>query len=369
MSLSSDIKRIMEIFNAAKENPVSYREFEKAPLTSPETSYEREVPEDRGKSPESVFGKGHPDRRTTLFFVPSLRPRKPFRPVEAGPPGEPSAPGQGERWPALEAALSELVPVLAGARQEWPLLLFTGLSGGGGRSTLASVLSVVSARQGRPCLLIDLNETNIFQYLLMPFRREEFVRVGRTWTLYSYEPTQTPMIVVRPDLGERPGEEEAGFLERLRDEITDQASGILTVSGGPTPLLLVDAPPFSRQGLYEASLLSSLILSPVRPDLPSLVSIREMEKSFEAFEREQARYCERFYLLNRFQRDNPLHNDIYGIFRQILSRRLCPFVIPEDPAVELSLAKGASFLDTFPETPAATSMEEVSRWIVSRLER
>lgn len=367
MSLPPDIQRIIDIFNAAREKPVPYREFSRPPLHSPDTTFDREPPEPSGKAPapESAFAPHHPGIQPSnapLFFAQSLRAKKVFRPAETGE--------TGQGWPALEAALSELVPAIPAVREKWPVLLFTGMAGGTGRSTLASAFSVANARQGRPCVLIDLNGTDIFQYLLMPFRREEFVRVGRTWTLYTYEPTRTPMIVVRPEPGERTFEEEEdGALSRLRDDIVDQASAILTASGGPSPLLLVDAPPLSRQRLYEASLFTSLILSPVKPDLPSLISVKELEKSFEMFEREQARYCERYYLLNRFVQDSPLHQDIYGIFRQILSRRLCPFVIPEDPSVELSLAKGASFLDGFPESPAASSMAEASRWIEKKMER
>ena len=364
MSFSSDIKRIMEIFDAAKNHPVAYREFEKPPLRAPDTSFDRDAPESSRKTPESVFDlPNRPEARPNLFFIPSHRPQKGSRPFPAAQNGQ-----TREQWPALEAALLELVPAISGAPADWPVLLFTGMAGGCGRSTLLAGLSIMTARQGRPCLLIDLNETNLFPYLLMEFRKEEFIRVGRTWTLYTYEPTATSMIVVRPEPGESALEEnEAGALSRLKDEIVDQAAGLLPPSATRTPLVLVDSPPMTRQRLYEASLFSSLILSPVKPDLPSLISIKEMEKDFESFEREQARYCERFYVLNRFVAEHPLHQDIFGIFRQILSRRLCPVVIPEDPTVELALAKGASLMDAFSTSPAATSIAEAATWIGSKL--
>lgn len=365
MSGSSDIKRIMEIFNAARGNAAPYREFERAPLRSPDTSFDRETPEGlrNPPAPEAVFDLPSPGPpEPNLFSVGSLRSRNVFRPAE------PRAPREG--WPALDAALSDLTPAVPAIPAPWPVILFAGMAGGSGRSTLASIVSLTYARQGRPSVLIDLNETNLFQYLLMEFKREEFVRVGRTWTLYTYEPTATSLIVVRPDPFLSGLEEENDrALSRLKDEIVEQASAILPPSGGRPPLLLIDAPPLTRARLSEAALLSSLVVSPIKPDLPSLISIKELEKTFEACEREQGRYCERYYLLNRFISDHPLHQDIYGIFRQILSRRLCPFVIPEDPQVELALAKGASLLDAFSESPAATSLDEAARWIATRLGR
>ncbi len=83
-------------------------------------------------------------------------------------------------------------------------------------------------------------------------------------------------------------------------------------------------------------------------------------------ERNESRYCERFYLLNRFVSNHPLHQDISEVFRQILSRKLCPFVIPDDPAVEVALAKGESLLDVFSENSATISMTEAARWIFGK---
>jgi cellulose biosynthesis protein BcsQ len=366
MSLSSDIKRVLEIFNATRDDTLPYREFEKPPLRSPETTYGREGEGSLPSSPSPAFGfQGLSGKSgsSSVFLPPPQRSRKVFRPLEA-----PQATGgKAEEWPGLKAAVSDLIPALPSPSSKWPLLVLCSLAGGSGRSTLSSVLAIENARHGRPCLLIDLNETSLYPYLFMNFRQEESIRMGRSWTFHTYEPTGIPMVVVRPDPEELRGDEESGALSRLRDEIVSQAAGIFGHSGHPDPFVLIDSPPMTRQDLKETLRISSMFLSPVRPDLPSLVSVKDMEKSFDRLEREENRYCERFYVLNRFIPDHPLHQDIYEIIRQILSRRLCPFVIPEDSTVELAQARGESLLDVFSETSAAISMAEVSRWISAKL--
>ena len=366
MSLSSDIKRVLEIFNASREKAPPYREFEKAPLRSPDATFDREAP---GGSPEtsgSVFDlRDSPGEPANMSFAPPLRSRKIFRQLEP-----PRVGGRtGEEWPGLKAAVADLVPALPPAPRDWPVLVLTGLAGGSGRSTLASFLAVENARQGRPCLLVDLNETSIYPYLLMTFRSEESVRTGRSWTLYTSEPAKATLIVVRPETGECGPEEDPGHLSRLREEIASQAAPLLASATPRKPLVLFDAPPLTRSRLHEVSRFASLVLSPIRPDLPSLLSVKDMEKSFDRFEQEEIRNCERYYVLNRFVPDHPLHQDIHEIFRQILARRLCPFVVPEDPSVELALAKGASLLDSFSETPAALSMADVCRWVAGKTDR
>lgn len=366
MSLSSDIKRVLEIFNATRDNALPYREFDKPPLRSPEMTYGREQEGSLPPGPPPAFGlQGLSGKSgsSSVFLPPPIRSRKVFRPLEA-----PQTAGrEAEEWPGLKAAVSELIPALPSPPSKWPLLVLSSLAGGSGRSTLSSVLVTENARHGRPCLLIDLNETSIYPYLFMNFRQEESIRMGRSWTFHTYEPTGVPMVVVRPDPEELRGGEGSGALSRLRDEIVTQAAGIFGNTGHPDPFVLIDSPPMTRQDLQDSLRTSSILLSPIRPDLPSLVSVKDMEKNFERFEREENRYCERFYVLNRFIPDHPLHQDIYEIFRQILSRRLCPFVIPEDSTVELSQARGESLLDVFPETPAAISMVEVSRWMAGKL--
>lgn len=368
MSLSSDIRRVLEIFNTTKDNPRPYREFEKVSLRTPERTFEREEGTSP-QSPESPFGISGAigeKRPNAAFVMPPLRSRKVFRPLEAPP----AIAREPEEWKGIKAAVSDLVPSLPPSPDRWPVMMLSSLAGGSGRSTLTSVLAVENARRGRPSLLIDLNETSLYPYLFMIFHHEESIRIGRNWTFYTYEPTGVPIIVIRPEPEEfQEGKSEEGFLTGLRDEIVAQASTFLSQMECSNPMVLIDAPPMTRQSFQEASGLASILLSPIRPDLPSLLSVKDMEKTFERIEREESRYCERFYVLNRFVPDHPLHQDVYDVFRQILARRLCPFVIPEDPTVELSLAKGESLLDVFPETPAAVSMAECARWIAGKTPR
>jgi cellulose biosynthesis protein BcsQ len=365
MSLSSDIKRVLEIFNATKEHPRPYHEFEKVPLRSPERSFDREEGSSASSSgsrfelPESPGGS----RATTPFVLPPAPGRKVFRPL--APPQ--ATIREPEEWPGIKAVVSDLVPALPVSPTRWPVMFLTSFAGGSGRSTMASVLIVENARQGRPCLLIDLNESSMYPYLLMAFRQEESVRTGSSWTFYTYKPTGVPIIVIRPD-PEDVQEIAAGSarLSTLRDDLVAQASSLFAQSGGLDPLVLIDGPPMTRPFFEEATGVASLILSPIKPDFPSLLSVKEMEKSFDRIERNESRYCERFYLLNRFVSNHPLHQDISEVFRQILSRKLCPFVIPDDPAVEVALAKGESLLDVFSENAATISMTEAARWIFGK---
>ena len=365
MSLSSDIKRVLEIFNATKDNPRPYHEFEKVPLRSPERSFDREdvSPLPPPGSRFGLPGDSGGSRATHTFVLPPATGRKVFRPLD--PPQ--ATIREPEEWPGIKAVVSDLVPALPTHPTRWPVMILTSFAGGSGRSTLASVLAVENARQGRPCLLIDLNESSMYPYLLMAFRQEESIRIGSSWTFYTYKPTGVPILVIRPDPGDFQ-EIAAGTarLSQLRDDFVAQTSAFFSQSGYPDPFILIDAPPMNRPFLQEATNVASLILSPIRPDFPSLLSVKEMEKSFDRIEREESRYCERFYLLNRFESNHPLHQDIYEIFRQILSRRLCPFVIPDDPTVEVALAKGESLLDVFSETSATVSMTEAARWIAGK---
>ena len=175
----------------------------------------------------------------------------------------------------------------------------------------------------------------------MKFRKEEFVRVGRTWgpstpTNRPGPPSSSSSVrtpVVRPSwraapgplvLGRRPSHDPATTLRGLPDLLPE---------------------PLSR---------------PSRPRLPDLDQGTWKRTSTPS--RGSRSTTSKLYVLNRFVAEHLLHQDIYGIVRKLLGRRLCPFVVPEDPTVELALTKGASLLDVFPETPAASSMVEVSRW-------
>ena len=71
---------------------------------------------------------------------------------------------------------------------------------------------------------------------------------------------------------------------------------------------------------------------------------------------------EPWFLLNRFDRENPLHVHFRLQLRQILGERLLPLSIPKTPFVEDALLEGITVLDLAPQSEISDAFFELAEW-------
>jgi hypothetical protein len=355
MSQSPDLERIMSYFHKGAETEATYVEF---PSTLP----------------KPVRPQPEPPRTRPIPAPPRPAPPPVERPVSVPPAHRPAPHFQGPalpgEWPALDEALRKGLPEGAGTEGAWTPILMTGLAGGTGKTLLLTLLATTLALRNTPVILVDLNGSSFIPFLFIGCHRVETTRVGRAWTSYFHEGRQIPLLSVRVE-GPFSGDPDSGTdltFSDLYHEIRAEAPALFPFSDAARPTILIDLAASARPVFEETVSRSRLVLSPIIPEIPSLLSVKELENYFEALETGKGIYCERFYLPNRFSGENPFHAHLLGKFQWLLNRRLCPVVVPEDPALGSFLAQGETFRRLLVQNGITHTLGPVLGWLAEKCE-
>jgi cellulose biosynthesis protein BcsQ len=347
MSQSPDLERIMSYFQTESGGaPSRYVEF---PLTPPAPV------------------KPLPGKRRGQTLPPPAPP--PPTPEPSITLEESSAALSGE-WPALDAILGKGRTGRPTSRRQWPTILMTGSVGGTGKTLLLASIGATLALRGRPVIVVDLNGTSYLPFLFIGSHKVSTTRMGRIWTSFFHEGVQIPLLSVRTD-GPLSGTTDPGIdlsFSDLYNEIRAEAPALVSFPDLPLPLILVDLDASGRPIFEETVTRAQIALSPVAPEIPSLLAAKEMENYFGMLESGKGIYCERYYIVNRFSGDNPFHAHLRNRFESLLNRRLCPVIIPEDPLLESLLARGEPFPGTLSKIGIFRANEDIGRWLLEKCE-
>lgn len=352
MSQSPDLEQIMSYFQTESGGaPSRYVEFPRTPLAPV---------------------KPLPGKRRIQTLPPPAPPPptpEPSTPELSITPEKSSTALSGE-WPALDAILGKERTGRPTSIRKWPTILMTGSVGGTGKTLLLASIAARLALRGRPVIVVDLNGTSYLPFLFIGSHKVSTTRMGRIWTSFFHEGVQIPLLSVRTD-GPLSGATDPGIdlsFSDLYNEIRAEAPALVSLPDLPLPLILVDLDASGRPIFEETVTRAQIALSPVAPEIPSLLAAKEMENYFGTLESGKGIYCERYYIINRLSGDNPFHAHLRSRFESLLSRRLCPVIIPEDPLLESLLARGEPFLTILSRIGVSRAIEETGRWLLDRCE-
>ncbi|GAB1393806.1 ParA family protein [Rhodocyclaceae bacterium] len=219
--------------------------------------------------------------------------------------------------------------------------------GGVGKTTTTLNLAAASARQGKRCLLVDLDpqshlssihtidgvEARASIFSLYQHNRP-LVELVMEWpTLGWLIPAHAELIKVDSLFGKGPN-----IINRLKAGLSELAAA--ENSKGKSDITLIDCCPFLGVLSLNAIFAADGILIPVSSDHLSLRGAQQINRTLTALEPVLKRRVPRRYLLTRYDRRRRMSQDILTQMQTQFGDDVCTTVISENVAVAESPAIG-----------------------------
>ncbi|MGA9567064.1 MAG: cellulose synthase operon protein YhjQ/BcsQ [Candidatus Korobacteraceae bacterium] len=289
-------------------------------------------------------------------------PRPPHRGPEPGrfqPAVAATRPFQRNQWSAIHDAflldpLSKPEGVSTHTLPAGSVSIF-GVGGGVGKTTIAANLARVLTGAGESVLLAGLSPDSILPLFFgarsMPGSGlRSFLLPGNPGrgSLHLYLDTATGN-------GDHGGKD---VLDRLRAQ-ADVAQGDLDRA-------ILVFPPGAPASLLPVLRNTAIPLAIVVPDLVSAIGVGKLLRFFRDY---QGQLAAPYFLINKFDSERPLHQEMRNRLHEQLGARLLPLVIRRSDDVQDAPVAGMTVIDYAPGTNVAHDFEQLADWVVSHTSR
>jgi len=222
-----------------------------------------------------------------------------------------------------------------------PALAVYSLAGGVGKTTFCASLGRILCSLGEQVLLVDASVSGLLPFYFGATDLRSGLR-----TFLAPEPHYPPLQVLGADevtKGWLDGDVKAAMLHAQR--------------------IIFDLGPTSMGVLPEIFGMCGLILIPLLPDLNSILTVSRIEASLKAMKSRGIQIPPAFYLFNRFDENDPMHQQARGLVQRQCGEHLLPMTIHGGAEIAQAIASRMTVADHAPESDVTRDFMEVASWV------
>ena len=277
----------------------------------------------------------------------SMQSASPARPYTRPTSRESEA---ASRWQVLRNQTNSSAGAIAtGDAGRTRVLALHSVAGGGGATTILATLARAFSKLGERVLVSDSSE---FSTMPLYFGVQNLAGGSNTIVLPEGLPIH---LELRPPRTE-PNETE--------EEIEEKSFwGGLQRAGGEVDRVLLEVfrPQAVRTGQWLRAHGAAIVV--MTPDMRSAVGVQRLARYFHERESVLGGPIAKYFLLNKFDPNSKLDNDMRQWLSGELGEILLPVAIRRDQKVEDALAQGLTILDYAPESDAAEDFRRLVEWL------
>jgi len=336
-------KDIARLYNWAQVEGASYRDFSRQRKPRHiRTAQDQDIEENQGES----AAVSEPDAENPRSVdVAARTPEEPRIIVETSASQVSTNPIQPEPVNSVTSANAEpalrdvrVTPLAEGIS---PALAVYSLAGGVGKTTFCASLGRILCSLGEQVLLVDASVSG-----LLPFYfGAADLRTGLR-TFLAPEPHYPPLQVLGAD------------------EVTKEwLDGDVKTAMLRTQRTIFDLGSASMSVLPEIFGMCGVVLIPLLPDLNSILTVSRIEASLKAMKSRGIQIPPAFYLFNRFDENDPMHQQARGLVQRQCGEHLLPMTIHSGAEIAQAIASRMTVADHAPESDVTRDFMEVASWV------
>ena len=342
--LAKDIARLYNWAQVEGEG-VSYRDFSRQRKPRHiRTAQGQDIEGNQGES-AVVFEQGAGDPPSVDIPQAAPAPEQPLIVVETSASQVSTDPIQPE--PVNSVTSANVEPALRDVRVTplaegiSPALAVYSLAGGVGKTTFCASLGRILCSLGEQVLLVDASVSG-----LLPFYfGAADLRTGLR-TFLAPEPHYPPLQVLGAD------------------EVTKEwLDGDVKTAMLRTQRTIFDLGSASMSVLPEIFGMCGVVLIPLLPDLNSILTVSRIEASLKAMKSRGIQIPPAFYLFNRFDENDPMHQQARGLVQRQCGEHLLPMTIHSGAEIAQAIASRMTVADHAPESDVTRDFMEVASWV------
>ena len=336
-------KDIARLYNWAQVEGASYRDFSRQRKPRHiRTAQDQDIEENQGES----AAVSEPDAENPRSVdVAARTPEEPRIIVETSASQVSTNPIQPE--PVNSVTSANVEPALRDVRVTplaegiSPALAVYSLAGGVGKTTFCASLGRILCSLGEQVLLVDASVSG-----LLPFYfGAADLRTGLR-TFLAPEPHYPPLQVLGAD------------------EVTKEwLDGDVKTAMLRTQRTIFDLGSASMSVLPEIFGMCGVVLIPLLPDLNSILTVSRIEASLKAMKSRGIQIPPAFYLFNRFDENDPMHQQARGLVQRQCGEHLLPMTIHSGAEIAQAIASRMTVADHVPESDVTRDFMEVASWV------
>jgi cellulose synthase operon protein YhjQ len=230
-----------------------------------------------------------------------------------------------------------------------PIVAVFSLTGGVGATSLLASLGRALSAAGEKVILIGTTSQ-----ALLPFYFGG--RELRSGLMRTYSPPVAagePISLMLHDATQMNGDDAAQ--QRLTQQIFASAFG--------TQRILADVSPAAIWLLRRWARLRPAVLVPLIPSMDSMLRLESTERLFRELSTAPAEPLLPYYVLNHFDSQQSLHEELRTALRRRLGERLLHVAVPESRAIAQAVAEGLTVIDFAPDAAAAQQYRDLAGWL------
>ena len=336
-------KDIARLYNWAQVEGASYRDFSRQRKPRHiRTAQDQDIEENQGES----AAVSEPDAENPRSVdVAARTPEEPRIIVETSASQVSTNPIQPEPVNSVTSANAEpalrdvrVTPLAEGIS---PALAVYSLAGGVGKTTFCASLGRILCSLGEQVLLVDASVSG-----LLPFYfGAADLRTGLR-TFLAPEPHYPPLQVLGAD------------------EVTKEwLDGDVKTAMLHAQRTIFDLGSASMSMLPEIFGMCGVVLIPLLPDLNSILTVSRIEASLKAMKSRGIQIPPAFYLFNRFDENDPMHQQARGLVQRQCGEHLLPMTIHSGAEIAQAIASRMTVADHAPESDVTRDFMEVASWV------